>query len=251
MKLSAIYNVWDGVELLAGSINCIKDHVDLIIIVYQPVSNFGEEYNPIDDINEALDSISGLPEIILTQYTIEIEAGALNEKAKRNQGLLISKINNCTHFLHLDCDEYYKDFSEAKKLYIESGSAGSVCKLWTYFKHPTFRLAENEGYFVPFIHKLNDNTVAGKADYPFYVDPTRVINEENVVELPVFMDHFSWVRADIERKIRNSSAKKNLERGTLLKDYYSEALVFHPEGYYIADYDQKITVVENYYQIQI
>ncbi len=47
MKLAAIYNVWDGVELLKHSIASIKQDVDLIIIVYQDISNFGEEFNPL------------------------------------------------------------------------------------------------------------------------------------------------------------------------------------------------------------
>jgi len=50
MKLAAIYNVWDGVELLHGSIECIKDHVNQIIIVWQNVSNIGEIYDPMPEM---------------------------------------------------------------------------------------------------------------------------------------------------------------------------------------------------------
>jgi hypothetical protein len=41
MKLAAIYNAWDGVELLKGSMNCLKDGVDIFIVIYQDVSNYG------------------------------------------------------------------------------------------------------------------------------------------------------------------------------------------------------------------
>ena len=47
MKLAAIYNVWDGVELLRGSMESVKDGVDLFIIVYQNVSNIGEVFHPL------------------------------------------------------------------------------------------------------------------------------------------------------------------------------------------------------------
>ena len=241
MKLAAIYNTWDGVELLRGSMLCLKDHVDLFIIVWQDISNFGEAYSPVPDMD-----LSGFSNVILQRYDPKVGAGFFNEKAKRNLGLDIARREGCTHFLHIDCDEYYEDFGKAKELYIQSGKRGSVCKLYTYFRLPTLRFDTPDGYFVPFIHELRPETQAGLRHYPFYVDPTRRINETEVIELPVFMHHFSWVRKDIERKCRNSSAKENIERGTMLQDYYSKDL---GEGYYVRDYDKKLTVVPNSFGI--
>lgn len=261
MKLAAIYNVWDGVELLRGSIDCIRDHVDLIIFVYQKKSNFGEEYNPLDDITTSghvgrkcdLTHLNNYwrPAIIFTEYRPTTIGGASNEKEKRNIGIRIARAEGCTHFLHLDNDEYYKNFFEAKKMFIDSGKDGSVCKLFTYFKSPTFRFKNPDGYFVPFIHKLKEDTIAGVKTYPFYVDPTRRINETNVIELPVFMHHFSWVRHDIERKIRNSSARNNILKGTAMEDYRSPLLLECPEDYYVRDFDQRLTVVDNYFNINL
>ena len=72
----------------------------------------------------------------------------------------------------------------------------------------------------------------------------RGINETNVVEIPEYMHHFSWVRKDIHRKCRNSSARKMIERGTMLQDYESNEV---GHGYYVKDYDQKlITVSDNF-----
>lgn len=246
MKLCAIYNVWDGVELLKYSINSIKNDVDLIIIVYQTKSNFGEEYNPLEEIRKALPGDH--PITLIQNYTPEYIGGAVNEIKKRNLGLKLAYNEGCTHFLHLDCDEIYEDFNKAKNLYVESGAEGSVCKLFTYFKLPTLRFETEDGYFVPFIHQLKEDTRAGEMRYPFYCDPTRMINCENVVELPVHMQHFSWVRKDIERKFRNSSAKVNLEKGTMLQHYYN------PEcgpGYYVRDYEKKLIEVENKFGIEI
>src|SRR5688572_24354584 len=105
-KLCVIFNVWDGAELLNGSIDCIKNHVDLIIIVYQDVSNWGEYYDPLKDFNR-----HGL-KYILVKYEPKIKDGRTNEIAKRNLGLKVAKENGCTHFSHMDCDEYYENFAE-------------------------------------------------------------------------------------------------------------------------------------------
>lgn len=243
MKLAAIYNVWDGVELLRGSMNCIKDHVDVFVIVYQDVSNKGEKYDPLEEVD-----LSGLNNIRIIKYDPILEAnGTYNERRKRNLGLDIAREEKCTHFLHMDCDEYYEDFWKAKRDFRHSGAKGSVCELLTYFKLPTYRFENVDNYFVPFIHQLRNDTFAGQFSiYPFYVDPTRNINEKDVVKLESKMHHFSWVRKNIERKVRNSSA--NLGNSQLLQNYNSPEL---KPGYYVNDYHQKLIEVPNLFNIQI
>lgn len=245
MKLAAIYNIWDGVELLHGSVKCIKDHVDVFILVWQDVSNYGEKYSPLPDI--AMETFAEVGhKVVNIKYEPVVGAGMFNEKKKRNIGLGCARAMGCTHFLHLDCDEYYEDFGAAKELYIKSGKPGSVCSLYTYFKLPTLRFETKDGYFVPFIHELKPDTQAGTRHYPFYVDPTRRINETEVVELPVTMHHFSWVRKDIERKCRNSSAKENIEVGTMLLDYHAPEV---GPGYYVQDYCQKLIEVPDSFNL--
>lgn len=246
VKLAAIYNVWDGVELLKGSIDQLD--VDLIIIVWQDISNFGEYFDPMERIRaDGIDK----PNVIFEKYTPGIKTGFKNEIEKRQLGLEIAKKNGCTHFLHLDCDEYYdkEEFKKAKEYFLRSGHKGSACKMWTYFKDPTFRLETPEGYYVPFIHELQSNTRISKI-YPYYVDPTRRINQTDVIELNLFMHHFSWVRENIDRKVNNSSAKSNLLRGTLLNDYHSTNLFSNPSGYYLKDFDKRIKLVENKFNVQ-
>lgn len=241
LKLAAIYNVWDGEELLKGSIDCIKNDVDLFIIVWQDVSNYGEKYDPFPEI---LDATEGL-KVIYKKFTPEIGIGFTNEKKKRQEGIDIALREGCTHFIHMDCDEFYQDFNLAKQHFILSGADGSVCPILTYFKLPTLRFENPDNYFVPFIHKLRPETLAGVKEYPFYVDPTRKINVKNVVQLPYFMHHFSYVRRDIERKCRNSSAKMNIEKSDLLKDYHSKVGV----GSFIKDFRQKLIQVDDYFGI--
>lgn len=239
MKLCAIYNCWDGIELLPGSIKCLYDHVDEIIIVYQEVSNFGEKYSPHTEMLETLSD--RFQKITFMKYDPIVDmGGAMNERAKRNFGLEFAKRLGCTHFLALDVDEYYEDFAQAKQLYLDLGHKGSVCRLHTYFKKPTFRFDRPEDYYVPFIHELKPDTKHGSSSYKFWVDPTRTVNESDIVELPIFMHHFSWVRHNILRKGRNSSANIQIQKGKILDDYNSEEL---GEGYFLTNWNRNIIVV--------
>lgn len=250
MKLAAIYNVFDGLELLKGSIDCIKNDVDEIIIVYQDVSNFGEQCEDIVfKITHLLRSDFNLVcNIKWKKFTPTNISGQPNEILKRQLGIEKAKELGCTHFIQIDCDEYYEDFGSAKKLYLDSGFEGSVCKMWTYFKLPTLRLENPEGYYVPFIHKLEPNTTTGSREYPYYCDKTRQINTKNVVELPIFMHHFSWVRRDILLKLRNSSAKRNRDINEWASDYYNSEV---KGGFYLKDFQQKLVEVDNIFNICI
>lgn len=239
IKLCAIYNVFDGVELLPGSIRCLYDHVDEIIIVYQDISNFGERHSPHAEMLESLSLY--FDKITFMKYDPNVDmGGSMNERAKRNMGLEFAKRLECTHFIAIDVDEYYEDFGHAKDLYFKSGHKGSVCRLQTYFKKPTFQFDIPEDYFVPFIHELNSETKNGSSSYKFYVDPTRTVNESDVVELPIFMHHFSWVRKNIMRKARNSSANIQIQKGNILTDYNSSGL---GEGYFLTNWNRRIKVV--------
>ena len=239
-KTAAIYNVFDGTELLTSSMLSVKSGVDVYIIVYQNISNFGEYFNSLEVVD-----LSGF-NYVLIEYTPNIISGAINEIEKRNLGIQKALELECTHFLHLDTDELYKDFDLAKQLYLDSGFEGSVCSILTYFKHPTLCFDSLDGYYVPFIHKLTPNTTAGNANYPYYVDPTRRINCENVTLLPITMHHFSWVRKNIEQKCRNSSAKHNIERGTMLQSYYD---INCKEGFYVKDYEKTLIKVADCFNL--
>jgi hypothetical protein len=252
MKLAAIYNIWCGDELLSGSVDCIKDHVDLIIFVYQVESNFGEFHNPFDTISQVC---KGLPFTVIQKYIPDLsKGGTQNEISKRNIGIDIAAKLDCTHFIHLDCDEYWEDFEAAKNQFISSGAVSSVAQMWTYFKKPTLRFVHSEPYFVPFITKLEKGIAVGSYTYPYYCDPTRkpgfpvfksVYNKFNTIVISQKMHHYSYVRKDILRKIRNSSAKKNIEKSNILEDYFKEL----SEGSYIGFFRQKLIEVDNQFNI--
>lgn len=244
-KLAAIFNVWDGIELLPYSIRSVYNDVDVIIIVYQNRSNFHEVYDPYLEIMAVVEMFPD-KKFVVQIYDPYVKGGFQNEIAKRNIGLNIAREKRCTHFLHIDTDELYENFNQAKQEYIDSGKKGSACKIYTYFKKPILRYEHEDGYYVPFIHKLGTNTVSGHHEYPFYVDPTRRINCDDVALLDTHMHHMSWVRRDIERKARNSSANINIANGTMLQDYHSPEV---GPGFYVRDADQKLIEVPNQFNI--
>jgi len=245
LKLAVIYSVWDSEELLAKSIECIYSESDLIILVYQQTSNFGEQYDPLPNIEHLQNE-----KVILVKYEPDLSLGGMmNERIKRNIGIQFAKANHCTHFLHIDCDEFYENFKECKRLYFKSGHAGSVCKLKTYFQKPTFQFDTPEDYFVPFIHELKEDTKSGASSYKYYVDPTRTVNEIDIVELPIFMHHFSWCRKDVLRKMRNSSANMSdnrvIKNKLILEDYQAEIT----EGFLVRNWNRRIVVVPDQFNL--
>lgn len=250
-KLAIIFNVWDGAELLDGAINCVKNHCELIIIIYQIISNYGEEYDPSLEVYGAISNLNN-DKIILELYRPNMYINSTaNETNKRNIGLSIAKKNNCTHFLISDVDEYYKEFGELKEQYLLSDKEGSVLRILTYFKKPTLRFLSFDNYYVPFIHRLYENTTVGLHNrYPFYVDPTRRVNCSDVKLIGhrgESMHHFSYVRKNIERKIRNSSAKNNIEKTNILELYNKAA-----QGDFIEPFfKQHLIEVPNYFNIEI
>jgi len=241
-QLAAIFNAFDGIELLRGSMSTVK--ADHFIIVWQDVSNFGEKYNPLPEIEEAIKDFSN---VHLIHYNPEVtkgnKTGMINEARKRNLGIQKAIELDCSHFLVLDVDEYHPDFESSKQQYIESGMEGSVLPMWTYFKSPTLRLERPESYYVPFIHKLTKDSRVGNFDYPYRVDHTRAVNTKKVALLDYYMHHYSWVRKDITLKARNSSARHLSQH---LEDYQNAKA-----GMYIGCYAQKLIEVENACNVEI
>jgi hypothetical protein len=209
MKLAAIYNVWDGEEHLEKSVNSIKAHVDFIICVCQTKSNRGELYNGgLEEVKRlGLSYVIYKPEYLVSPTR--------NEAKKRNIGVELAEKMGATHYILLDCDEVYPDFERGKQL--AEGHDATVCQMVTYFGNENLIYDRPESYFVPFICKIGK---VGNFDNGYYCDPTRKPNIK-AVEIPIFMHHYSYVRNDIERKLRNSSAYINLRTkiSSIILDY--------------------------------
>lgn len=233
MRLVAVFNVWGDYDLLDYSLKNIRPLVDGVIIVASERSNYGE--------------ISPIPKNLQDVYQREPQfRNARNsETDKRNYGLKIAKEQGYTHFLTMDADEFYEPeaFLKEKERFLNLDLKGLVCQCQTYFKSPQLTIGLDTT-LVPFIHELTP-TIRHEFNrrYPFAwdssgirIDPTRSLNiTTGVQRSDLIMHHYSWVRKDYQVKIRNSTARNNLERSAILKD-----LLFAKEGYFVEFYQRHL-----------
>jgi hypothetical protein len=213
MKLGCSWNVFDGEELLEGSIKQIRQHVDYVSVVYQTTSNFGNACNPeLLPLLERLKSEGLVDELF--EYNPKVNKGGhFNEIQKRNIGLSLSQGAGCTHHMSMDSDEYYlnSEFGDLKKIIIESDYDSSYCQMQTYYKSFEYALDPPETYYVSLIFKIkSDSNYFLMAPSPVLVDPTRRLSPSNkpivLDRKDIQMHHMSFVRKDIGIKLNNSSA---------------------------------------------
>lgn len=230
MKLGVSYNIFDGKELLEGSIKQIRDQVDYVSVVCQTTSNFGKPCS--QDLIPLLKKFKkeGLVDEVLL-YTPKVQNGGhFNEIQKRNVGLNASLNAGCSHHMSMDCDEYYilDEFINLKKLVEEGNYDSSYCQMLTYYKSWEYILDPPEDYYVSLITKIDQNSsyVLG-APSPVLIDPTRrvlglktpLILKRNQIQ----MHHGSYIRKDIRAKLENSSASINFYQDIdKLVEHYNE-----------------------------
>lgn len=208
---------------------------DIVIVVWSTRSNRGVEKN-FDFQSHESEKVHFL--------NVEPENGvkpADNEAMKRNAGLDFARANGCTHFLIMDSDEFYhaEDVEKGKRDIGELN--GLVCGLRVYIK-PTLWCEDHT--LVPFIQKLTPEVRVGSfKGFPFtydkerkcHIDPTRRPSHLCRVEWSdIVMHHFSYVRKDIDLKIRNSSANLIRSRDVIHKELQQArpghiSLLYHRE----------------------
>jgi hypothetical protein len=226
MKLGVSYNLFDGEELIEGSIKQIRPEVDYISVVYQTISNFGNVCNP-----ELINLLIKLKDEKLIDYLFEYKpilgvGGHFNEITKRNIGLSLSQSAGCTHHMSMDSDEYYllEQFKFLKKEMIDGNYDSSYCQMRTYYKSWEYQLDPPEDYYVSLIYKLSQYDFFQMGTHsPVLVDPTRrmssgkykIFNREEIE-----MHHGSYIRKNIRTKLLNSSSKNNNWDINKIVDYY-------------------------------
>lgn len=238
MKLAAIIMCWDDWEMLSHCIKNISPLVDGVIVVGSETSNY-REYSkaPLYNPEEAF--------YYLKEPDLTVRPD-VNERDKRNYGLNIARNKGFTHFLMMDSDEMYKSepFLKEKERFLNENLNGLVCASQVYFKSPKLTIGLDTTR-VTFIHKITPNLrFEFNKQYPFAwegnairIDPTRSLNINSGVEWSnIIMHHYSWVRKDYEKKIRNSTARTNIERSTIRQD-----LMLAREGYFCKFYNKTLS----------
>jgi hypothetical protein len=246
-NLTLVYNAWDCLELLRPSIENLRPVVDDVIIVWSKMSNRGNigTFDPAD-----------YPDCILVNYEPTVSKGPhYNERFKRQLGLDGAKKRGFSHFLMMDCDEFYEPepFKKEYSRIVDSDLNGLICALNVYFREPTLTIGRDPATRVPFIHKILPHLqYRTNKSYPFAydengarIDPTRQLNIDKRLEWSdnIVMDHLSWVREDIMSKINNSSA--NLKGNKMILEDYENA----KEGYFVKMYGRTLVRCENKYNL--
>lgn len=217
-KLGVTYNLWDGEELLEQSIDCIRDNVDYISVIYQEISNFGERNSvEVRDLLLDLKKSGKIDDVFL--YTPMLNTNPhVNEHRKRTLGYESCKNNKCDVFMFMDSDEFYlkDEFIKAKERFKEENKDISCCKLYTYYKTNEYILDPIEEYLVGLFYRIKENQqIPLGGNFPYYIDPCRRITGDTWFDYPqdeIMMHHYSYVRKDIRKKFRNSSARQNFDK---------------------------------------
>ena len=231
-------------DLLQGSVDQIATYIDVLIVIGQSTSNWGEYYEEF-----TFPEFEG--EYIQEIFTPSTPARNWREAQKmethkRNMGIGIAKGMGCSHFLHMDSDEYYipNEFELMRDSIIECNIPSSVCHMYTYYNTPCIRTEGYDNYYVPFIHALKMSTSVGpRYNYPHHVDPTRKVsgvNHSAIMDHP--MHHFSYIRKDMKMKLRNSTASVNINKESYLKQILNISPGTHFNGH-------DIIAVENMFDI--
>lgn len=249
MRTAAIFNVWDGIELLYYAVDNIKPVVDGVIIVWSEMSNKqvrNDEFKP-ENFKDC---------ILVKSEPKYLRNPSESEREKRNVGLNKAKELGYTHFIMMDCDEFYdqQEFKQEKERIYKDDLNGLVCNVQVYFREPTLTIGLDPSTRVPFIQRITNRLrFRSNKGYPFAydatgglrIDPTRHLTHNKGIEWSdIIMHHYSWIRKDIVKKVQNSSA--NLGRSSCLEDYGNAK-----EGYFCKMYNRKLEKCENKFYIQI
>ena len=226
--------------------------VDGVIIIGSNKSNYGE-YSEIPKY--WIDCGMGNDETYLFVQEPQFSHPMNSETDKRNFGLQKARDLGFTHFLTMDADEFYEPepFIKERQRFIDNPDlAGLVCASQVYFKSPTLTIGLDTT-LVPFIHKITNGLKHEfNKRYPFAwsgrdirIDPTRALSIDSGVEWSeIVMHHMSWVREDYDKKIRNSTARANIEKSTIKED-----LLLAKDGYFCKFYGKVLSAAPNLFNL--
>jgi hypothetical protein len=213
MKLAAIYTVYNGTDLLLGSIKQALPFVDIVILACQTTSNTGNESNEVNQwIDKNADFLAD-NEIVLIDFEPNLSISTKqNERDKLQKAINLSLEMECTHYVLLACDHYYKpaEFKAAKEFVQEHNFDVTLSMMYTFYKFDNWRVNPIESYAMPFICRITPETkVTVNKAYPILTDPSVQIAPAETFHVfgnELMLYHFSMIRVDIREKFANAAA---------------------------------------------
>ena len=257
MKLGIFYSVYNGTELLNGSIRNILPYVDVVLLHYQTTSNRGNRSNEFEEWHEKnKDTLSDKVQILKYRPRNEWDKTKKNERIKYNIAAKHLLEQGCTHFMMAACDHYYEpeQFAWAKAQAKDYQVTWS--KMYTYYKYPTWQLTPMENYYMPFICQLTANTKIGYG-FPVRVDPANGVapfkTYRQFEPKELILHHYSMIRQDIRNKFVNAAS--NINWKNKVNEFVNEYENYDIEvnkgvSYFSGDGNiRKIKVVPNWFNI--
>ena len=187
-------------------------------------------------------------------YKTPPQSPQFNELTKKNNGLEKVKQLGYTHFLTVDCDEFYfeNEFNEAKEFIKKEDIDTSVCWIQNYHKVPEYRVVGlSEPFKVPFINKIYSDTQLnlGASYFTPQVDPTRIVNTYHRPHLfnkeKIMMHHYTTIRKDIRKKYESWTCRLNYVNDGVIDERASQVL-----NYNIDTDEPHCEVVNNFFNIK-
>ncbi len=215
MNLAVYYNCATCSELLEYSVIEMLKVTPYIVLHFQRKTNTGTSANK-RHFRKYFKLAKKYHLQLFEFWPDENKTPKANETQKRNIGLKQAQLQGYGYFMSIDEDEIYQG-EELYKAFItfdyESWDS-SVCRLLTYYKKPTLQVTPPEDYYVSVFYKVDSRIFIEGLPFPVKVDPARKMKPNR---LKIFnweeltMHHYSYVRKDIEEKLRTQSASVNFK----------------------------------------
>lgn len=228
---------FEGSELIKSITKEIREHVDYIIVCLQNKSYHGEPISQfdIDEINMCknaglVDEIIWYePDLSYLNSEFDPKVPRLLETEKRN--MMIQHLQNvgCSHDIIIDSDEFYikHEFAKAKEIFNSNDDMHvSYCQYINFYRDTRHYMLWPWESYVPFIADIKYRFVYEKGTFDKPSDPTRryYIPQDDDCKAfhtyswnTIHMNHLSWIRLDISKKINAWSSKRYFENVPNLK----------------------------------
>ncbi len=145
-------------------------------------------------------------------------------------GVTDLKMKNCSHCMIMDVDEFYitEEFKHAKEYVYRNNITHSCCCIYDYKLKPIYRKINAANYSVPFIFKLEKNSVITKNhNMPVLIDPIRSFELKNrwwnchkfYYFNSISMHHMTGMRLNFNNKLENSVTNSSEAGRTFIKNF--------------------------------
>jgi hypothetical protein len=238
-KLGLGIVAFEGTELIKSITAEIRNEVDYIVVCLQRKSYHGQPIDQFDiDETEMCKRAGLVDEIIwydpdlsyLNTENFDPKIPRLLETDKRNMMIQHLEDNGCSHDIIIDSDEFYKyeNFKRAKEIFNNDNSMHvSYCQYINFYRDTQHYMLWPWDSYVPFIADIKYRFVYEKGTFNKPSDPTRryyIPENDECKHFHIFnwnvinMNHLSWIRLDITKKLDAWSSKKYFDNVPNLKE---------------------------------